>query len=91
MICSCCCPYELLSFSTQVPSLNTVPLHCIPPNSLVRYRCMIQDMFDPELYLAVYEAVNIKDKSKVCVCVCVCVLCVHMQVCVCVCGTYLSV
>nr|KAG5709376.1 hypothetical protein BaRGS_029225 [Batillaria attramentaria] len=29
-------------------------------NSLVRYRCMVQDMFDPELYLAQYQVTNVK-------------------------------
>lgn len=34
----------------QIPSLNEVPLHEIKPNSLVRYRCMIQDVFNPVYY-----------------------------------------
>lgn len=31
----------------SIPSLNEVPVHQIKPNSLVRYRCMIQDIFNP--------------------------------------------
>lgn len=47
----------------RVPSINDTPLHNLKPNSLVRYRCMIQDMFDPEYYLATYEAVDTKTNS----------------------------
>lgn len=43
---------------TWVPSLNDVPLHYLKPNSLVKFRCMIQDMFDPEFYMALYETVD---------------------------------
>ncbi|KAL8579010.1 hypothetical protein ACOMHN_035949 [Nucella lapillus] len=38
-----------------VPSINCQALHEVPADSLVRYRCMVQDMFDPELYLATYK------------------------------------
>ena len=31
----------------KIPCLNDVPIHELSPNSLVRYRCMIQDSFDP--------------------------------------------
>ena len=27
----------------------------VKPNSLTRVRCMVQDMFDPEYYLGVYQ------------------------------------
>ncbi|TRZ04004.1 hypothetical protein DNTS_001158 [Danionella cerebrum] len=40
---------------TWVPSLNDVPLHYLKPNSLVKFRCMVQDMFDPEFFMSVYE------------------------------------
>ncbi|XP_045190600.2 mini-chromosome maintenance complex-binding protein-like isoform X2 [Mercenaria mercenaria] len=40
---------------TWVPSLNDSSLHNLKANSLVRYRCMIQDMYDPEFYLGKYE------------------------------------
>ncbi|XP_040033705.2 mini-chromosome maintenance complex-binding protein [Gasterosteus aculeatus] len=50
---------------TWVPSLNDVPLHYLKPNSLVKFRCLIQDMFDPEFYMGVYEAVNPSTRDKV--------------------------
>lgn len=49
----------------QVPSLNDVPLHYLKPNSLVKFRCLIQDMFDPEYYMGVYETVDPSTKAKV--------------------------
>ncbi|XP_077206047.1 mini-chromosome maintenance complex-binding protein isoform X1 [Paroedura picta] len=48
-----------------VPSLNDVPLHYLKPNSLVKFRCMIQDMFDPEFYMNSYETVDAHTKSRV--------------------------
>ncbi|KAL6101481.1 mcmbp [Pungitius sinensis] len=48
-----------------VPSLNDVPLHYLKPNSLVKFRCLIQDMFDTEFYMGVYEAVNPSTNDKV--------------------------
>uniref|UniRef100_A0A3P8VN94 Mini-chromosome maintenance complex-binding protein n=1 Tax=Cynoglossus semilaevis TaxID=244447 RepID=A0A3P8VN94_CYNSE len=50
---------------TWVPSLNDVPLHYLKPNSLVKFRCLIQDMFDPEFYMGVYETVDSSTKAKV--------------------------
>ncbi|CAH1783251.1 unnamed protein product [Owenia fusiformis] len=41
-----------------IPSLNDTPLHDLKPNSIVRYRCMVQDMFDPEFFLGVYEVTD---------------------------------
>ncbi|KAM6916062.1 mini-chromosome maintenance complex-binding protein [Xenentodon cancila] len=49
---------------TMVPSLNDVPLHYLKPNSLVKFRCLIQDMFDPEFYMGVYETVDPTSKAK---------------------------
>lgn len=49
----------------KVPSLNDVPLHYLKPNSLVKFRCLIQDMFDPEFYMGTYEAVDPSTKAKV--------------------------
>uniref|UniRef100_A0A671XWL5 Mini-chromosome maintenance complex-binding protein n=1 Tax=Sparus aurata TaxID=8175 RepID=A0A671XWL5_SPAAU len=43
---------------TWVPSLNDVPLHYLKPNSLVKFRCLIQDMFDPEFFMGAYETVD---------------------------------
>ena len=48
----------------QIPSLNDTPLHNLKPNSLVRFRCMIQDMFDPEFYLGIYEVEDKKTGEK---------------------------
>lgn len=49
----------------QVPSLNDVPLHYLKPNSLVKFRCFIQDMFDPEFYMGVYETADPSTKANV--------------------------
>ncbi|KAF0027238.1 hypothetical protein F2P81_019979 [Scophthalmus maximus] len=49
---------------TWVPSLNDVPLHYLKPNSLVKFRCLIQDMFDPEFYMGAYETVDPSTKAK---------------------------
>lgn len=56
---------QSFSPSPQVPSLNDVPLHYLKPNSLVKFRCLIQDMFDPEFYMAAYETVDPNTKAKV--------------------------
>ncbi|XP_068183010.1 mini-chromosome maintenance complex-binding protein isoform X2 [Antennarius striatus] len=50
---------------TLVPSLNDVPLHYLKPNSLVKFRCFIQDMFDPEFFMKVYETVDPSANAKV--------------------------
>ena len=50
---------------SQVPSLNATPLDHLPNGCLVRYRCMIQDQFDPEFYLKIYEATNTQTGDKV--------------------------
>lgn len=50
---------------SQVPSLNDVPVHYLKPNSLVKFRCMVQDMFDPEFYMAVYETVDPNTNARV--------------------------
>lgn len=38
----------------QIPLLNYVPLHTVADNTLVRFRGMVQDMLDPEIYLEKY-------------------------------------
>ncbi|KAK3553949.1 hypothetical protein QTP70_016010 [Hemibagrus guttatus] len=48
-----------------VPCLNDVPLHYLKPNSLVKFRCMVQDMFDPEFFMGVYETVDPSTNAKV--------------------------
>ncbi|XP_050399307.1 mini-chromosome maintenance complex-binding protein [Patella vulgata] len=47
-----------------IPSLNDIPVHNLRPNTIVKYRCMIQDMFDPELYLGVYEVNDVQTGQK---------------------------
>eukprot|EP00249_Psilotum_nudum_P000776 c12897_g1_i1 orf=82-1905(+) len=39
----------------QVPEVNSVPLDSIPVNSLVRFRGMIQDMFNVEYYVGAFK------------------------------------
>uniref|UniRef100_A0A3Q3A3F5 Mini-chromosome maintenance complex-binding protein n=1 Tax=Kryptolebias marmoratus TaxID=37003 RepID=A0A3Q3A3F5_KRYMA len=50
---------------TAVPSLNDVPLHYLKPDGLVKFRCLVQDMFDPEFYMGVYETVDPSTGAKV--------------------------
>ena len=46
---------------STIPSLNLVPNHSVMDGQLVRFRCMVQDMFDPEFYLAKYQVRNMKE------------------------------
>eukprot|EP00240_Pyramimonas_obovata_P013315 CAMPEP_0118954822 /NCGR_PEP_ID=MMETSP1169-20130426/58952_1 /TAXON_ID=36882 /ORGANISM="Pyramimonas obovata, Strain CCMP722" /LENGTH=253 /DNA_ID=CAMNT_0006902521 /DNA_START=74 /DNA_END=831 /DNA_ORIENTATION=- len=39
---------------SQIPSLETVKVDRLAPNSLVRFRGMVQDMYNPEYYLGAY-------------------------------------
>eukprot|EP00026_Physarum_polycephalum_P002209 Phypoly_transcript_02214.p1 GENE.Phypoly_transcript_02214~~Phypoly_transcript_02214.p1 ORF type:complete len:595 (+),score=96.98 Phypoly_transcript_02214:53-1837(+) len=48
----------------KIPSINTVNPDQLPPNSVVKFRCMIQDMFDPEYYIGVYEQHDTVSKIK---------------------------
>lgn len=52
----------------KVPSLNDRPLHALTDGCLVRYRCMIQDQFEPEYYLNTYQLVNTATGGKVLCC-----------------------
>ncbi|XP_037908654.1 mini-chromosome maintenance complex-binding protein [Hermetia illucens] len=55
---------ELLQNPTnwqKIPFLNHAPLHELKDLSLVRFRGMIQDMCDPEIYLEKYE---VRDKNS---------------------------
>ncbi|XP_077469196.1 mini-chromosome maintenance complex-binding protein [Stigmatopora argus] len=45
--------------------MNDVPLHYLKPDSLVKFRCLIQDMFDPEFYMGVYETIDPSSAAKV--------------------------
>lgn len=58
-------PVTCLVALVKVPSLNDVPLHYLKPNSLVKFRCLIQDMFDPEFYMGTYDTVDPSTKAKV--------------------------
>jgi len=48
---------------STIPSLNLSANHTLQDGQLVRFRCMVQDMFDPEFYLGQYQVRNIKDGS----------------------------
>ena len=39
----------------SLPSLNTTPIHELADGQMVRFRCMIQDMFDPEFYVKAFK------------------------------------
>lgn len=42
----------------KIPCLNDVELaESVPPFSLVRYRCLVQDVFEPEYYVSVLQEV----------------------------------
>lgn len=45
--------------------MNDIPLHYLKPDSLVKFRCLIQDMFDPEFYMGVYETFDASSQAKV--------------------------
>lgn len=49
----------------QISCINENSLEHIPPNSMVRFRGMIQDMLDPEFYLGKYTAIRKTDNAKV--------------------------
>jgi len=55
--------FDLPANSCNIPSLNLVPNHSLSDGQLVRFRCMVQDMFDPEFYMAQYQVKNLKDGS----------------------------
>jgi hypothetical protein len=48
----------------QVPEVNSGPLDAIPVNSLVRFRGMVQDMFDIEYYIGAYKEQGVWHTSK---------------------------
>ncbi|KAJ8868506.1 hypothetical protein PR048_030034, partial [Dryococelus australis] len=45
----------------SIPLLNRLPSHELVNEQLVRFRGMIQDMYDPEFYLSQYEVVSKTD------------------------------
>lgn len=43
----------------KIPCLNDVELsESVPPFSLVRYRCLVQDVFEPEFYAGLFQEVD---------------------------------
>jgi len=47
----------------SIPSLNEVDNHQLKEGQLVRFRCMVQDMFDPEYYMSQYKVKSLVDGS----------------------------
>uniref|UniRef100_A0A1A9X0J6 Mini-chromosome maintenance complex-binding protein n=1 Tax=Glossina brevipalpis TaxID=37001 RepID=A0A1A9X0J6_9MUSC len=56
---------EDLKIWSSIPMLNYTPLHKLKDCTLVRFRGMIQDMRDPEIYLQKYVVRNSGDASGV--------------------------
>lgn len=48
----------------KVPLLNVLDINHTKNASLVRFRGMVQDMYDPEYYYEKYEVVNSETKTK---------------------------
>ena len=48
----------------RIPSLNDTPVDQLRPGTLVRYRCMVQDVQDPEYYLGVFQHTNVVTGEK---------------------------
>ena len=46
-------------------SLNQLANHQLRDGQLAKFRCMVQDMFDPEFYLGSYRVKNLGDGSIV--------------------------
>jgi len=58
---------ELLSCESTwngLPSLNQLPNHEVADGQLVRFRGMVQDMFNPEIYLSEFEIRNLSTGSS---------------------------
>ncbi len=49
----------------RVPSLNDCAAEQIPDNALVKFRCIVQDQFDPEYYLGAYLEMNTATRETV--------------------------
>lgn len=43
---------------SSLPLLNDCPIHSIQSNSLVRFKCMIQDTFDNEFFIEEYDLID---------------------------------
>ena len=55
---------KLSQDNLQLVSINEVPNHMLSDGQLVRFRCMIQDMFDPEIFLDQYTVKNIESGEQ---------------------------
>eukprot|EP00808_Paulinella_micropora_P004954 g47264.t1 len=53
------------SLTSMVPSLNDIAPEEVKPNSLVRFRCMVQDTLRNEIYLNVLEQAHDTTRNKV--------------------------
>ena len=51
--------------NSQIPCINETQLEKIQPNTLVKFRGMVQDMLDPEFYLGKYFTKNSNTGEKV--------------------------
>ena len=49
----------------DVPLLNAVAIEQLRPGSLVRFRCMVQNTYDPEWFLGEYDHVNAATGERV--------------------------
>ncbi|XP_046680106.1 mini-chromosome maintenance complex-binding protein-like [Homalodisca vitripennis] len=49
----------------KVPLINTTPHHLLKDGQLVRFRGMIQDMYNPVYYLATYEVLDTTTNQKI--------------------------
>ncbi|GFR78748.1 mini-chromosome maintenance complex-binding protein [Elysia marginata] len=47
----------------NLPSVNSTPLDQLASGSVVKYRCMVQDVFDPQYYVGRYTVTN-SDSSR---------------------------
>ena len=50
---------KLSQDNLQILSINEVPNHLLTDGQLVSFRCMIQDMFDPEIFLDKFNVKNL--------------------------------
>ena len=50
--------------NVQLVSINESANHMLTDGQIVRFRCMIQDMFDPEIFLDQYCVKNLDSGKK---------------------------
>ena len=48
----------ICSFFLQLPSVNSTPLDQLQSGCVVKYRCMVQDVFDPQYFVGRYSVTN---------------------------------